>query len=65
MCVLIICKSPNMINAEEFEAGQLQAAITKLKGFDENEADLKEQIEKYFAEYDDDGNAYLDRKELR
>lgn len=54
-----------MINAEEFEAGQLQAAITKLKGFDENEADLKEQIEKYFAEYDDDGNAYLDRKELR
>ena len=54
-----------MINPSDFQAGELQAAITKLKGFDESDAELKETIEKYFSEFDSDDNAHLDRKELR
>ena len=54
-----------MINPSDFQAGELEATITKLKGFDKNDSELKETIEKYFAEFDSDHNDHLDRKELR
>ena len=33
--------------------------------FQENEESLSAEVQKYFSEYDTDGNAFLDRRELR
>ena len=36
-----------------------------MKSFQQDETRLTEEVMKYFNEYDNDGNAYLDRRELR
>ena len=54
-----------MINPTDFQEGEFDAAFTKLQNFANNEVELNQEVMKYFAEYDDDNNAFLDRRELR
>lgn len=54
-----------MINSADFQAGELEATIIKLQAFQADDNQLAEQVQKYFATYDNDGNAFLDRRELR
>uniref|UniRef100_A0A7S3MIS5 EF-hand domain-containing protein n=2 Tax=Choreotrichia TaxID=141411 RepID=A0A7S3MIS5_9SPIT len=54
-----------MINTNDFAAGELEAALTKLQSFQSDEAQLSEEVQKYFSAYDTDDNAHLDRRELR
>lgn len=54
-----------MINPTDFEEGEFDAAFTQLQTFSNDEASLTAEVMKYFSEYDDDNNAYLDRRELR
>ena len=54
-----------MISKSEFAAGEFDQAHAQLQEFQNNEGSLTEEVMKYFQEYDDDGNQFLDRKELR
>ena len=54
-----------MINHADFNAGELDTCLTKLQEFDNDDALLTEQLQKYFSEFDGDSNDWLDRKELR
>ena len=54
-----------MINLADFAEGEFQSALTQLETFQADEATLTEEVMKYFHEYDNDGNAFLDRRELR
>ena len=54
-----------MINPADFKDGELNIALSQLYSFNEEEQLLKEQLNNYFLEFDDDKNGYLDRKELR
>ena len=54
-----------MINPAEFKEGELDAIIAQLETFKSDKDALHEKIGKYFAEFDKDGNGFLDRKELR
>ena len=54
-----------MINPSDFNAGELDAHLERLREFDGNDQMLEEQLQKYFSEFDSDSNAWLDRKELR
>lgn len=54
-----------MINPADFSQGELETDLVKLQGFQTDPAQLTEEVQKYFNEYDTDGNAWLDRGELR
>lgn len=54
-----------MINPSDFSAGEFEAAKTKLNQFASDEAQLTSEVTRYFNDYDNDGNAWLDRGELR
>jgi len=54
-----------MINPAEFAEGEFDASFAKLTELSTNSAALDEEVMKYFAQYDDDANASLDRRELR
>jgi len=54
-----------MINPADFAAGELQTSFTQLQTFQSDPAKLSEEVTKYFNAYDTDGNAWLDRAELR
>ena len=53
-----------MIKAEEFQSEELTSMLQKLVEYRDVSTQLKEQVEKYFAEFDDDNNGYLDQQEL-
>ena len=53
------------IKHEEFTKEELENVIKTLSDFKEVADHLKEQIGKYFAEFDTDSNGALDRRELR
>ena len=55
----------NPIKAEEFTKEELQAVIQHLTDFKDVSDHLKEQVQKYFSEFDTDTNGFLDRRELR
>lgn len=54
-----------MINPADFQPGELEATVAKLQAFKADDSQLAEQVQKYFNTYDNDGNAHLDRCELR
>jgi len=54
-----------MINSADFKEGELASILEQLKSFQSAPEQLFEEIQKYFAEFDDDNNGFLDRKELR
>ena len=54
-----------MINPADFGEGEFEAALTKLRSFQSDEEQLSQEVQKYFSDYDTDGNAFLDRRELR
>ena len=54
-----------MINPADFGEGEFEAAKAQLHTFQQNEEQLSEEVMKYFNQYDTDGNAWLDRRELR
>jgi len=54
-----------MINPADFEAGELENTLTQLRAFRDDDNQLSEEVQKYFSAYDTDGNAFLDRRELR
>ena len=53
------------IKAEDFTKEELQAVLQQLNDFKTAPEQLKEQVQKYFGEFDKDGNGFLDRRELR
>ena len=53
------------VNRSEFAAGEFETAHNQLREFANNEDSLNQEVGKYFDQYDTDGNAWLDRKELR
>merc|ERR1712166_469405 len=55
----------NMFNPSDFTDEQKAAAFKMIKDFVDNKDTLKAAIDTYFAEFDKDGNGYLDRRELR
>ena len=54
-----------MINPSEFKEGEIASIVAKLRDYDSNPDHYQEMIQKYFEEFDEDKNGYLDRKELR
>lgn len=54
-----------MIKPEEFTVEELNVIVQKLTDFKNVTDHLKEEVDKYFAQFDKDGNGWLDRKELR
>ena len=54
-----------MFDTNAMTAEQKAEAIAMLKSFVDDKEVLKKAIEDYFAEFDKDGNGYLDRRELR
>lgn len=54
-----------MINPADFGEGEFEQAFNQLKTFNEDEAVLTQEVMKYFSEFDNDNNAFLDRGELR
>ena len=53
------------IKPDEFTKEELQGVLQQLNDFKTAQQQLKEQVEKYFKEFDKDGNGFLDRRELR
>ena len=53
------------VNRAEFAAGEFEAAHQQLQNFNSNNEQLHAEVQKYFSQYDSDGNAWLDRRELR
>ena len=54
-----------MINPSEFKEGELFTILAQLRDYESNPDHLQEMIHKYFEEFDEDKNGFLDRKELR
>merc|ERR1712003_524329 len=54
-----------MVNRDEFAAGEFEAAHAQLQTFNNDQEQLSAEVQKYFSQYDSDGNAWLDRRELR
>ena len=54
-----------MINLNDLKEGELARTLTQLHSFNRNNWRLKEELNKYWKQYDADGNDYLDRGELR
>ena len=54
-----------MIKSSEFTGEELEDVLKHLIDFRDVKDHLNEQVMKYFAEFDVDGNGFLDRKELR
>ena len=54
-----------MINPSEFKEGELDTILTQLRDYHSNPDHLNEMIHKYFDQFDEDKNGFLDRKELR
>mmetsp|Transcript_9990 Transcript_9990/g.13575 ORF Transcript_9990/g.13575 Transcript_9990/m.13575 type:complete len:111 (-) Transcript_9990:343-675(-) len=54
-----------MINPNDFKEGELEAINNQLIKFQESPEELTESIQKYFTEFDEDKNGFLDQKELR
>ena len=53
------------IKSEEFTKEELTGVVNQLNDFKQAPEHLKEQVQKYFVEFDKDGNGFLDRRELR
>ena len=53
------------IKPEDFTKEELQGVLVQLGDFKSANDHLREQVQKYFAEFDKDGNGFLDRRELR
>lgn len=54
-----------MIKAEEFTVEELTAIVQKLTDFKNVTDHLKEEVDRYFVQFDKDSSGFLDRKELR
>jgi Ca2+-binding EF-hand superfamily protein len=54
-----------MINPKDFTEEELTKAVTQLQSFADDNSALHSAISAYFAEFDEDKNGFLDRKELR
>ena len=54
-----------MINIGELKDGELARTLTQLHSFNRNNWRLKEELSRYWKEYDTDGNDTLDHAELR
>ena len=54
-----------MINLSDFKDGEFARALTQLHTFNRANWRLKEELNQYFQEFDDDKNEVLDIKELR
>ena len=54
-----------MINIGELKDGELARTLTQLHSFNRNNWRLKEELSRYWKEYDADGNDSLDHAELR
>ena len=54
-----------MINPAEFKEGELHTILEKLRDYNSNSDHLKDLLGKYFEQFDEDKNGFLDRKELR
>jgi Ca2+-binding EF-hand superfamily protein len=54
-----------MINPKDFTEEEYATTIAQLQSFADDNGALHKAITDYFAEFDEDKNGYLDRKELR
>ena len=54
-----------MIKPDEFKEGEMASILAQLRDYRDNPEHLSELIGKYFEEFDEDKNGFLDRKELR